>query len=860
MLMRSRVALIAIIALLVAATSMTVAPQKAASDTPILECGSNVKPEEAAAFRARWAVSPPVLSAPSVGSYCVPIAAHIVRRTDGTGGLPMSQLDQAMVDANNYYINTGISYYLLSIDYIDSDHYYFDIDTYAEIDALKGENVVADAINIYFTPNLSSEDGGLCGLSSFTTSAVQGIAMANDCVGVATNPSSYPHEIGHYFDLFHTHETAFGAELVDGSNCATAGDLLCDTPADPGLITSGPSQNIDANCNYYGTETDANGDSYSPDTHQLMSYAPKLCRTTISPLGEARAVMTLLTYRSNLLNRGCPPDADAGPDITAECSSPTTTAVMLDGTGSSDPDGDMLSYSWVATGVTFDDATLAQPTGQFPYGTTEVVLTVSDGMLSDQDTMYVTIEDTTPPDITCPAAVTVECVEYCGVPKGDAQLTAFFAGVSANDDCCGSTVTITNKAPDCFPLGDTSVWFTAEDCHGNSDSCVVVVTVEDTTPPEIDVVLNRDVLWPPNHKMADITANVTVSDICCATPTFVLTSVTSNEPDNGKGDGNTVNDIQGVQTETPDLAFQLRSERSGGGDGRIYTITYTATDCSGNTADDVVYVRVPHDHSGWAFASMGFESGGLSFDPALDRFVLIIPSKAAEYTVGVNGEQILVSEAFDATALDVTRAYVGNVKDVTLPNERLVIDNNADGLMDVALYYSAKAVNGIIQECTKTDGDKVGLDASWGAIGLHYVSASGVDYLVPNIFGLGEPVPLVPPIEIGRSSDMGGNPEPSGHDGDTPVVTMLGEMYPNPFNPSTTIPFNLVSQERVLLRIYDASGKLVRTLVNEVKPAGTHQAVWDGRDSVGSQVATGVYFVRFIAGNAQMTKKVVMIK
>jgi hypothetical protein len=790
---------------------------------------------------------------------CVPIAAHIVQTSAGTGGLSMSRLEQAMLDANAYFANTGISFYLLSVDYIDDDDYYYNVDTNAEIDALKGENVVADAINIYFTPNLSNEDGGLCGISSFTTSAVQGIAMANGCTGLASNPSTFPHEIGHYFDLYHTHETFFGDELVDGSNCGTAGDLLCDTPADPTLRTSGPNQNIGAACNYYGTETDANGDSYTPDTSQLMSYAPKLCRTGMSPQSETRVLNTLMNLRPNLLNRGCPPEADAGPDQTVECASPTTTDVTLDGTGSMDPDGDPLTFSWAASGVTFDDATSETPTGGFSFGQTEVILTVSDGTTSDSDTMYVDVVDTTPPTITCTEPDTVECVDFCGVPKDDGQLTAFFSGVLASDVCCGSDVEITNDAPDCFPMGSTDVIFTATDCNGNAASCTTSVTVEDTTPPNISVTLDRDRLWPPNHKMADINATVEVDDICCETPTFVLTSITSDEPDNGKGDGNTVDDIQGAAYGTDDTAFQLRSERMGGGDGRVYTIAYTASDCVGNTASDTVEVHVPHDQSGLACASMGFEASGLGFDPALDQVVLVIPSTVETYETDEYGNEVFVSGDFDATTIDVSRVYVGNVLGVTTPTEYKLLDNNADGLMDLAVYYSAQSINLILEESTPTDDGSIKKDGDYGAIGMHYVTDDGTNYLVSNIFELGEPVPLVPTIQIGRSGGIGPD-TPAGRDADTPSMTSLGEAYPNPFNPTTTIPFNLVSSETVTLRIYDARGKLVRTLRNETMPAGVHQAVWDGRDDVGNQAATGVYFVRLVAGSQQMTKKVVMLK
>jgi hypothetical protein len=155
-------------------------------------------------------------------------------------------------------------------------------------------------------------------------------------------------------------------------------------------------------------------------------------------------------------------------------------------------------------------------------------------------------------------------------------------------------VTITNDAPTFFPLGDTTVTFTATDDAGNSSSCSAVVTVVDTTPPEITVTLDKTRLWPPNHKLETISATVTVTDTCDPNPTFMLTSITSNEADNGLGDGDTANDIQGADFGDDDTSFQLRKERSGKGNDRVYTITYTARDSSGNTTDAVVTVTVPH--------------------------------------------------------------------------------------------------------------------------------------------------------------------------------------------------------------------------------------------------------------------------
>ena len=203
-----------------------------------------------------------------------------------------------------------------------------------------------------------------------------------------------------------------------------------------------------------------------------------------------------------------PPVADAGPDQSVECTSHAGSVLAMDGTGSSDPDGDMITYLWTAPGIVFDDPTSSTASATFPVGSTTVTLTVSDGELSDSDTMN--------------------------------------AGVV------------------------------------------------DTTDPEINISLDPSILWPPNHKMRDISATVNVTDTCDANPTFVLTSITSNEPDNGKGDGNTTGDIAGAAVGTADTEFQLRSERSGKGNGRVYTTTYTASDGSGNSADDSAEVTVPH--------------------------------------------------------------------------------------------------------------------------------------------------------------------------------------------------------------------------------------------------------------------------
>jgi hypothetical protein len=148
-----------------------------------------------------------------------------------------------------------------------------------------------------------------------------------------------------------------------------------------------------------------------------------------------------------------------------------------------------------------------------------------------------------------------------------------------------------------LPLGAHAIALRVTDSLGQTAEDHLLVTVQDTTPPEILVDLSSDLLWPPNHRMIDVVASISVADVC-STPSVVLASLSSNEPDDGEGDGSTVGDIRGVLLGAADDRFELRAERRGDGDGRIYTVIYTATDGAGNTAPALRHVLVPHDEGG----------------------------------------------------------------------------------------------------------------------------------------------------------------------------------------------------------------------------------------------------------------------
>ncbi|MGD9547815.1 MAG: FlgD immunoglobulin-like domain containing protein [Candidatus Krumholzibacteriia bacterium] len=93
------------------------------------------------------------------------------------------------------------------------------------------------------------------------------------------------------------------------------------------------------------------------------------------------------------------------------------------------------------------------------------------------------------------------------------------------------------------------------------------------------------------------------------------------------------------------------------------------------------------------------------------------------------------------------------------------------------------------------------------------------------------------------------------------VKPVLHGPVPNPFNPTTTVAFELPAQEAVSLHVFDLQGRLVRTLLSgEVVSQGRHEAVWGGKDASGRQAANGTYFFRLEAGGQVETKRAVLIK
>jgi hypothetical protein len=290
--------------------------------------------------------------------------------------------------------------------------------------------------------------------------------------------------------------------------------------------------------------------------------------TTTNDFGKAAQYGTTI---ANPCLPGTPPVAKCK-DVTVPTDPNLCSAAVASiDDGSFDADGDPVTLS-------------QSPAGPYPLGTTLVTLTVTEPEgLSSSCTANVTVIDQQKPNISCPSPV-VECTG----PNG--AVVSFSPTVS--DNCPGVTSSCTPPSGSVFPLGTTPFQCVATDSSGNTNSCNSVVKVVDTTPPVISSLSAfPNVLWPPNHKMTPVTVAVSASDVCSPTVTCKITSVTSNEPVNALGSGNTAPDWQ----ITGDRSVKLRAERSGSGNGRVYTLAVQCTDASNNSSGAQTTVSVPHN-------------------------------------------------------------------------------------------------------------------------------------------------------------------------------------------------------------------------------------------------------------------------
>ena len=204
------------------------------------------------------------------------IVAHIVRDSFGMANVEEQDILDALESADSMFNPICVNFEICEFRYIDNFQYDF-IDG-NDWEEMQVQFHVARRINMFFVDDFETNDVNACGfagLGQIVNLESDGIVVKkNECMTART----IAHELGHYFGLMHTFEGS-GDELVNGSNCETAGDLICDTPSDPYIINDPIESYIDVGegCRFINERLDANGQYYSPHVGNVMSYYPEEC-------------------------------------------------------------------------------------------------------------------------------------------------------------------------------------------------------------------------------------------------------------------------------------------------------------------------------------------------------------------------------------------------------------------------------------------------------------------------------------------------------------------------------------------------------------------------------------------------------
>jgi hypothetical protein len=347
----------------------------------------------------------------------------------------------------------------------------------------------------------------------------------------------------------------------------------------------------------------------------------------------------------------------------------------------------------------------------------------------------------------------------------------------------------------------------------------------DVDAPDGSVIVDRNSLWPPNHKMIDVHAAVQAEDFCDSNPSVTLVDATSNEPDGGLGNGDRPGDIEIVS----DFHFRFRSERDSHGEGREYTITYRIEDASGNVTLVSAVVTVPVSQTPEVLAGTQPASAGSESD-AHGNLVLHIPSRL---------------KGLDARTIDPASVAAGNHVGVVAPFRTVLGDVNGDGLPDLTLTFPAADIEELSRRAAAQAFAEQAGSAHWdGAlarnsrqpIGLHFV-AGGVSYLADDI--LSSRLVRIPADDV-ADDRIDEDLQPAARPG--------------------VLAFTLPQAGRINVSVFDVQGRRIRTLFDGESAAGPVSFEWDRRDAAGRSAPSGMYFARITGAGATIVRRVPILR
>jgi hypothetical protein len=308
------------------------------------------------------------------------------------------------------------------------------------------------------------------------------------------------------------------------------------------------------------------------------------------------------------------PTVNAGENLTITSEELFNTVIQ--GTASDNDSNDQLECRWSeGENVLLDwspaglngECELDLSTISMGIGSHTLTLDVTDGMAITPDHMILTIENSAPHvaptgggvfEIWTNVALGGQLSDFDGdglyyewLRGTDLLFSGYLYSVSGGDPIQLPVHTISN-----LPLGSHTLTLSVYDGVNQRVQKDITVAVIDTGDPILSPVPNNTILWPPNHQMVDIQITANAADNSGGIVTLSAI-VSSNEPEEGTGDGDMSPDWTEpiIDHESGIITLQLRAERSGSGDNRVYFITISATDESDNSSSTTLEIIVPHN-------------------------------------------------------------------------------------------------------------------------------------------------------------------------------------------------------------------------------------------------------------------------
>ncbi len=218
----------------------------------------------------------------------VPVRTHIIMNINGTAGVNVNNIRNSINLANGFFRYAGIQFFIDSIDYVND--YNYSIIKYDNLrKELLNRYTVNSRINLFLADSLQFGNNKCYGFTYFPNVPDSNIIYLDKKYITGNSLTTM---LGHFMGLLSTHETLGGVELVNERNCSSAGDYICDTYADPGLL----NMVIDS-CKYIGSMRDDNGRYYVPTVANIMSESPDKCKCILTPLQYRRIYYYFHRYR-----------------------------------------------------------------------------------------------------------------------------------------------------------------------------------------------------------------------------------------------------------------------------------------------------------------------------------------------------------------------------------------------------------------------------------------------------------------------------------------------------------------------------------------------------------------------------------